>query len=358
MASDRGHDGCRAREVELEAGMRAIRLENDLLAATILVDRGGDIFQLIDKRRDLDVLWKTPWGPQRPGGTQMPANSHTTFHETYPGGWQLIFPNGGAACVYKGAELGFHGEAAVSPWQSELSTGPDGAAVHLWLRLRRSPFLVERTLRVTPGRPVLQIQERITNQGWEPVAYMWGHHPAFGAPFLSGACRIDTNARRLTADDAVYEGALNPLAPGQSIAWPQVAGNGGTDLSRVPGEETPRRTMAYLSEFSGDAGWYGITNRDLGCGVGLVWPTAVFPYAWFWQEMYATPGFPWYQGVYVMAIEPFTSYPAGLTTVIEKTGTHRMLEPGATAEAELSAVFYEATAGISGIAPDGTVTVS
>lgn len=359
MAPDQGEHGCQAREITLESGVRAIRLENELLAATILVDRGGDIFELISKPHNLDVLWKTPWGPQRPGGTQMPASSHTTFHETYPGGWQFIFPNGGAACVYNGAELGFHGEAAVSPWQSELTSGRDGAEVHLWLRLRRSPFLVERTLRVTPGRPLLQIHERITNQGGEPIAYMWGHHPAFGAPFLSDACRIETNARRLTADDAVYASPLNPLSLGQQVDWPRVEHDGQViDLSRVPGEEAPRLLMAYLSEFTGDHGWYGITNSELGFGIGLVWPAAVFPFAWLWQEMHGSPGFPWYQSAYVMAIEPFTSYPGGLTTVMKKTGTHRTLAPGATAEVELSAVFYEAAEGISGIALDGTVAVN
>ena len=56
--------------------------------------------------------------------------------------------------------------------------------------------------------------------------------------------------------------------------------------------------------------------------MGLVWPKAVFPYAWFWQEMHASPGFPWYGEVYVMAIEPFTSMPGhGLTRVMEDRDT-------------------------------------
>ena len=67
--------------------------------------------------------------------------------------------------------------------------------------------------------------------------------------------------------------------------------------------------MAYLTDFASEHGWYGITNTELGLGVGLVWPKAVFPYAWFWQEMHASPGFPWYGEVYVMAIEPFSSMP-------------------------------------------------
>jgi hypothetical protein len=109
----------------------------------------------------------------------------------------------------------------------------------------------------------------------------------------------------------------------------------------------------------GDAAWYGITNTELGFGVGLVWPVATFPHAWLWQELHASPGFPWYAGVYVMAIEPATSYPGqGLVGVMEKSGTHRSLAPGESAEAELRAVFYESTSGIRGIDRDGRVTVA
>jgi hypothetical protein len=116
--------------------------------------------------------------------------------------------------------------------------------------------------------------------------------------------------------------------------------------------------LAYLTDFADEHGWYGITNTDLGLGVGLVWPKAVFPYAWFWQEMHASSGFPWYGEVYVMAIEPFTSMPGhGLTQVIEKTGTQLTLPAGQSIEVEFAAVLYHTHQGITGISPDGAVRV-
>ena len=39
------------------------------------------------------------------------------FMDFYPGGWQELFPNAGNNCVYKGAELGFHGEICKVPWE-------------------------------------------------------------------------------------------------------------------------------------------------------------------------------------------------------------------------------------------------
>jgi len=86
----------------------------------------------------------------------------------------------------------------------------------------------------------------------------------------------------------------------------------------------------------------------------LVWPKEIFPYAWFWQELCASSGHPWYRGVYVMAIEPFSGIPGqGLVAAMEKTGSHRTLAAGDTVAAELRAVFYESTTGVEYIEADG-----
>ena len=63
-------------EITLERGVRAVRLENDLLAATVLVDKGADIYELIYKPKGIDVLWKSPWGLRRPGGGHPSAFIH------------------------------------------------------------------------------------------------------------------------------------------------------------------------------------------------------------------------------------------------------------------------------------------
>lgn len=351
---------CRVEEVALGRGVTGLVLENDAIAATVLPGKGGDITSLVAKPEGIDVLWRSPWGllPQN-AGVATATDSQVAWMDAYQGGWQEIFPSGGGPCRHKGVELNFHGEASTSAWDVEIVQGEgDAAEVRLSVRLRRSPFRIERTMRVEAGRAALLIRERITNEGGEPMEFMWGHHPAYGAPFLSGACRIETNAHSIRADDGL-DGPHNPLTPDAQYAWPNAERNGqAVDLSRVPAEGgEPRHALAYLGDFAGDHGWYAITNPDLGLAVGLAWPTSVFPFAWFWQEMGATSGYPWYRGVYVMAIEPFTSWPGqGLTAVMEKSGTHRALGPGETIEADLAAVLHRGTSGVADIALDGTVT--
>ena len=348
------------KEMTLQRGVPAVVLENDTISVIVLPGKGADIYELISKSHGVDVLWKSPWGLLAPGGVHSAANSVTAWLEAYEGGWQEIFPNGGTANTYRGVELNFHGEASLSVWDYAITEqGGEAAEVQLGARLRRSPFAIERTMRVEAGKPVLFIRERITNHGREDLEAMWGHHPAFGAPFLSGACRIDTNARTVHADDEIG-GPLNPLTKGASFTWPHGERDGvATDLSRVSGaDDPPHETMAYLTDFAGDHAWYGITNTELGLGVGMVWPKSVFPFAWFWQEMHATLGFPWYGEVYVMAIEPSSSMPGhGLSAVIEKTGTQLAFPAGESMDVEFAAVLYHASEGIDGIGPDGTVRV-
>lgn len=347
---------CRAEIVSHDDG--TLLLENDYLAVTVLPDRGADIGGLIHKPSGIDVLWKTPWNQtasRRPAAVS--SDSAAAWLELYRGGWQVIFPNAGDPCKYKGAELGFHGEASLSRWQVDIvQTGGTAAQVRLGTRLALSPFRIERVMSIEAARPVLSIREQITNEGAEPIDFMWGHHPAFGGEFIDEHCRIDVGAKRIRADEG-YDGPFNPLKPGTDYPWPHVERDGRpTDLSLLPSPDQPRQVFGYLQDF--EEGWFALTNTRLGFGVGVAWPIEVFPYAWFWQELSASGGFPWYRAARCAAVEPFTSFPGhGLVTAMEKTGTHRTLNPGESLTADLNVVFYKSTTGVKRITRDGEVTL-
>jgi galactose mutarotase-like enzyme len=346
------------REVDLDRGNRGVALENDHVLITVLPDKGADIYQWVHKRSGVDVLWKSPWGLRKPGaGTPSASDSLVTWMEWYAGGWQVLFPSGGGPCIYKGVELNFHGEASSIFWDvADLDTTNDEAWMRLTTRLARSPFTLTREMVLPKDSRSFLLRETIRNDGGEPMDYMWGHHPAYGAPFLSGDCRIDTNATVLLADPN-SDPAGSVMKQGSRYDWPMVERDGTrTDLSVVPGEGASRASMGYLDGF-GEMAWYGITNTRLGIGAGLAWRREDFPYAWFWQELHGSPGYPWYKGMYVMAIEPNTTWPGGgLVDAMETTGTHRTIQPGETRTIEIRAVLYESTSGIAGIDMDGNVS--
>ena len=307
---------------------------------------------MVYKPLNIDVLWKAPWGLKEASrGFDTAVDSQTAWLEAYAGGWQTLFPNGGFATHYKGVELGYHGEASMKAWDYEIeSLSPRSVVVRLFVSLSRSPFTVERWLRLEAGSPILHIRERIANHAGEAMDCMWSHHPAFGAPFISEHCLIDTDARSLQADDR-YEGAANPLRLGSEYRWPLAET---LDLSTLPPADKPRDLLAYLKAF--ETGWFSVTNRQLGLGIGLSWDSGLFPFAWFWQELKSSPGFPFYKRAYVIAIEPASSIPGhGLSAVMRKTGTHLTLQPGETREIDLKAVFYETRARVQHIDAAGHV---
>ena len=339
-------------------GWETLVLENPYIRVRILPEKGADLYELIYKPRGIDVLWKTPWGlrPPTKGPTYATA-SQTAWLEQYGGGWQVLFPNGGDAGEVAGTPYPFHGEAAVRPWTVE-SSEVEAAGVTVRLRFEGfiSPTRLTRTLHLPSDERYLLITEEVTNLSPDPVALMWVQHPGFGSPFVDGATRIDTGASRFVADDR-FDGPGVPVLPGSAGAWPIMTDRDGQpfDLRRAPAWDEPRAMLGYLHGF-GETGWFAMTSPTHGFGVGVTWPTAIFPTAWWWQEAHATPTFPWFRRAYVVAVEPATSAPNhGMARLVAEGGTPLTLAGGEQRTAELRVVFYKGTTGVAQITADGTV---
>ncbi len=299
---------------------------------TLLPEKGCDIVELIDRRTGVDVLFKTPWGYAR-----RPVHAPSSFEawiESYPGGWQVLLPNGGDAAVEHGVEWGFHGEAGLVEWRIE-EVGPTAASFST--SLITAPLEVSRAVHLEHNAFI--VEERVTNLGSDAIEVMWGHHPAFGSPFLEPGCRIETSAATFTADDRAPGAGLEP---GRSSAWPraELAGGGSIDLDVIPAVRETRAVLGYLSDF--EAGSYRVVNPRLGLAVEIRWPFELFPTAWFWQELNASPDYPWYRRAYTTALEPNTTAPAqGIANARAKGGVPLLLTPGSSATAVLEAILSE-----------------
>lgn len=350
---------CTVKSQVLPGGVRAIQLRNPFIEVMILPDKGADIYALVDRASGIDLLWKSPSGLRPPNTGWLSADSAVAWLEQYEGGWQEIFPNGGSMNVYKGVELNFHGEASMSSWQSEILQATDSVVEVLFsATLYRSPFRLARTMRLTADSATLRISETVFNLANEPMEFMWGHHPAYGAPFLSEHARLLTNARSITAD-ADTESPDNVLRPGAQTTWPHALGKNGklVDMQVVPGPHTPRMTLAHLSDFDGDP-YYAIINPALELGVGWSWTPSVFPYLWLWQESHSSGGFPFYKRCYTMAVEPFSSIPAhGLGRAINETHSQLTLLAGTQLSCDLVVSLFtiSSTQMVERLEQDGTV---
>ena len=290
-------------------GLKTVVMENDVIRIEILADKGTDIVEFLYKPRDLDFMWRSPVPMyNRTPFIETVAGKSGNFLDYYPGGWQEIFPNGGSCCEYKNAMLGVHGEVALIPWNFKvLEDTQEKVSIIFSVRTYRTPFILEKTITLEKGSPRVDIEEKVTNTAEEEMDFMWGHHPAFGKPFISPAAiiRVKGATMRVVPGDSK---SFSELKQG-TTRWPMAEGKSGkpVDMSVCPSESDKVSDMIFLSDLQ--EGRYDIYNEELKTGFFMEFPLSVFRYLWFWRVAKGSFNYPWYGRTYNIALEPFSSLP-------------------------------------------------
>jgi galactose mutarotase-like enzyme len=287
------HFGARATDRFRLDDLRVVILENERLRLTFLPDKGCDLIELLYKPKDVDFLWRSPQGVRDPRRYIPSSSTARPFQDYYEGGWQELFPHAGAGVQYAGADLGFHGEVWGLPWHYVIERDdPDEVRVRFWVETVRTPFRLDRIVSLRSGEACFHFDETVENQGKHALQFMWGHHPAFGAPFLDRNCVIEAPAEQIEVG-GIFQ------------SWPVAAD--GTDHSKPGSGSGTREVMKYLHGFR--EGWVALNNPGLGVGIRLEFDPQVFKYVWLWHELGYTTDYPWFGRAYVLAIEPHSSLP-------------------------------------------------
>jgi hypothetical protein len=283
------------------------------------------------------------------------ARSDGAFLDYYEGGWQEILPSGGAPAEFANAEFGLHGEISLVPWNFQvLEDSPEEIAVQFWVRTYRTPFYLEKTLRLRRNLAALLIEEQLTNEGFEPLPVMWGHHPGFGSPFLEEGASIQIPANTIIVHEPLHH-PNSRLRPGYRGQWPVVENKEGAmiDVSKVLDERERTVDLLYATELTD--GWTALVNKKANIGFGFAFPKDVFQTIWLWQVYGGFTGSPWYGRSYNLGVEPWTSYPSsGLNEAINN-GTARTVEAGETVQVKLAATVFTDILDVETITSDGEV---
>jgi galactose mutarotase-like enzyme len=284
-------------------GHRAVSLENKILRVTVLPEKGADIAEIVHRPSGIGLLMKTPEGLRPPTG--KPA---ADFLENYEGGWQELFPSANDSCQYRGETIPFHGEVALLPWEWSVERDDDQeAAIRLTVHTQRTPWRLDRVMRLKTASRALEIEETAWNVSDQPLDLVWGHHVVLGAPFLEAGCEVDLPGELVCTPDELYEPATAQLAPGQRASWPLANGRlpGETiDLSRVLGPEARVHDEAYVTGLR--QGRLSVTNRRLGLRFSLEWDAKVFRWVVLWRP-YGGADLPPLTGIYGLGVEPWVT---------------------------------------------------
>lgn len=298
--------------------IETVILENDLIRMTILVGRGADVVEYLYKPRDLDLIWLTNKGiPTKKVLDSYPADVDT-FLNGYPGGWQSIFPNGGAPSKVGEINFAQHDEVALLPWNYTIvADNPGEISIELFVETKKVPFRFTKKFTLKKNEKKCLIQETAQNLGGSKFQAMWGAHFSFGSPIFGPGSKIKLpKGGRVIAHQAPISVTGRRVGSIDTFDWPIGKSNSGSDIdfSSLPPEKTESE-MLYIEKLS--EGWYQIESANNKIGARVSWDLNLMPYLWFWQEFGSNNSYPWFGKHYNIGLEPFSSYPTnGLNEAI------------------------------------------
>ncbi|BBI35401.1 DUF4432 family protein [Cohnella abietis] len=300
--------GCRVMEDMQYKGYRSILLENDLLQIILLLDRGGEPVRWLHKPTDTDFIWHTRMG------LLPPTSLYQDYQMTYMGGWQEMLPEVSETHVYRGAMV-HRGESAITPWDYELiRDDEDEIRVRLSNRLRSLPLRVEKTFILGRGDTVVRLEETVFNESPVQMEFNWGHHLAFGAPFLNEHSRVEFEQGSTVVN----------METGERCSWPGMPGSHDkVDLSSLADPGTIRPLLAIENT----KGNYRLHGNPEGMSLAVSWDAAIWPYTWYWQNFASDPNAPFFGCEYNIGLEPFNIPPKWTLAEAVARGAALKLEP-------------------------------
>jgi hypothetical protein len=285
-----------------------LSLASEGVAVRIDPRHGGEVLDLIDLRSGRQLLGRPPFGSDEPVPGEL---DETTWTRSYRGGWQLLVPNAGNACVVDGVAHGFHGRASTDAWTVE--DHDPGSATLCW---RGHDLEVKRQFTLS-GDAVTVGSEVIASRDTELV---WVEHISLGLELLDPALELEL------PDCLAYEVSeqTGPTAPPkEAAAWPEVRLLDGT-LERADRAllRSPRSRMMIVAGLA--EGRISLRNRDRGQGVQISWDLEWLPHAWIWHEIRTTRDM-WRGMAEMLAVEPASiPHTLGLETARRAHQAHRL----------------------------------
>lgn len=280
-------------------GRRAAAIENDRVRVTVL-EGGGHIAEVLDKKSGVNPLWRPEWPSIEPGAYD-PAQ-----HAGYGGGVDAsllagimghnlcldIF--GGPSPEEAAAGLPVHGEA--STVRADLRTAGTEMTVRALLPLASLQF--EREIAIVDlGGPhgAIRVRESVLNLAATDRPVGWTQHVTLGPPFLEGGT---TEFRTSATRSRVFEGAFGTsdyLSRGADFDWPYAprAAGGTADLRRFNDAPVSSAYTAHLVNPSRPHGFFVAYSPAAQLAFGYVWHRADFPWLGIWEENRSRQQPPW-----------------------------------------------------------------
>jgi hypothetical protein len=283
-----------------EYGVSILYLENDLLKVTLLIGKGCEVYAMVWKQTETDVLLKTPKGLKQYEGRNLHEQRLTWYSDLYTGGWQDVLPHRGQ---YEDIEItsDMYGIAATLPWNYEVLEFTDVIVrIRCFVDLPVVPLTVERIISIKQNDAKLYIGETLRNTGSSEIKFTWTQHSAFGGTFLDESVEIDLpdcvafKARDFDVSEGTDESRYE--SPVDSVP---LDGGGTFNLLNVP-PRCSSDSELFVTLKNVNQSIITLTNRKKKISVRLCWDLDTFPHLRYYYKNN--------DEIYTIAIEPSNDY--------------------------------------------------
>lgn len=304
-------------ERRVEFGLEIFTLENQWIRAEILAGKGGDLYSLVWKEDEVDVLHKSDIPLSRFATRDLHTSPLTYYSELFTGGWIDVFPGYAIEGDIEKVHQEDSGPAATIPWTCINKTCSEtSASITLYAKLSSVSFAVEKTFIINSDLSNIRIEESILNTGIEPIRYTWVQHAVFGGKLISKDTKIELPASRVFMGRKFDFFAGKPLFTWEcSISELPYKENAVHDMRKPLLDDTETMFVVALRDLS--EAKYSITAP--GCpDVEVKWDKYLFPYIRCWYNSGKNPS---------VALEPSNHF-AGNFEDAFRLGSYSTIDPG------------------------------
>lgn len=280
------------------------------LSFDVVVERALDVVRC--QYRGISLAWSSASGVV-----------HPAYYEAAGLGWLRSFPGGlfttcgldqfGSPADDQGESFGIHGRIGNTPaeqvahrevWQDDETYLLEITGQVRQSRLFGENLVLRRRLWTTLGAASLNIEDAVTNEGFNTQPHMLLYHCNLGFPLLNADAQLKINAAKTVPRDAVAEVGID--------RWNQFQ-------PPTPGYAEQVFRHEVIPDGDGMAS-ATLQNADLSLTIRYSHDT--LPHLFQWKMMG--------QGAYVLGIEPANSTAIAGRAVARERGDLPHLEPGET----------------------------
>ena len=275
-------------------GRRAVSIENENLRVTV-VQEGGHVAELLDKRTGVNPLWAPPWPSIEPStysAAKFPEYGASGEAKLLAGilGHNLcldIF--GGPSVEEAAAGMEPHGEGSIVPYDITESR----AMIEMRAIFPLAQIHFERRIELHQAN--VRFLETVQNLAGADRPIGWTQHVTLGPPFLE---RGSTQFRATATRSVVLGGDFSPanyLKGGAEFEWPNapLKDGGACDLRVFNSAAVSGAYTAHLMDPAREHAFFTAFSPSLKVAIGYIWRTRDFPWMGIWEENCSRMHAPW-----------------------------------------------------------------